>query len=182
MQKEIWKDVVGYEGLYKVSRNGLIIGLKRNIYRRLSKKADGYIKVNLTKNGFTKHFLVHRLVAIAFIPNPLNNKFVNHKNGIRGDNRVSNLEWVTHSENCIHGYRVNGRVHPKPALGKFGYDNPRSKCVIQYDLKMTELNRFGSAAEASRVTGLSRTNICANCRKKHPYKHIGGFIWRYKHD
>lgn len=97
-----WKDVVGYEGLYQVS----IFGKVKNSRRRrivVGRESDsGYKIVTLTKDRKTKGCPVHRLVAMAFIENPGNKPFVNHKNGVRNDNNLSNLEWCTHQENMVH--------------------------------------------------------------------------------
>ncbi len=108
--KEIRKPVVGYEGLYEVSESGLIYSLARwtGYYTKdekiLKKELNaGYERVLLSKNSKTKTCLVHRLVAEAFIPNPENKKFVNHKDSKRDNNSVLNLEWSTAKENARHG-------------------------------------------------------------------------------
>lgn len=106
---EVWKTIKGYEN-YQVSNTGLVRSLN---YKRLGfvkvlkfrPTYKGYIKAPLTKNNITKSIFIHRLVAIAFIPNPQNKEQVNHINGIKTDNRVENLEWVTNSENQIHAYK-----------------------------------------------------------------------------
>ena len=100
LQGEIWKDVVGFEGLYKVSNFGRVRavghGLRRGcIMIDKLNKIDGYMHLTLAKNGVQYHFVTHRLVAIAFIPNPDNKPTVNHKDFNRCNNRVENLEWMT---------------------------------------------------------------------------------------
>jgi hypothetical protein len=133
MEIEIWKDVIGYEGLYKVSNLGRVKSLVRkkhigykldfspiyfNIKERIRKpqKNDkGRLNIVLIDlEGNTKVFYIHRLVAIAFIPNPLNKPEVNHKKGIVTDNRESELEWMTGKENVNHSFKYLVR---KPVKG-----------------------------------------------------------------
>jgi len=103
MEQEIWKDIVGYEGVYKVSNLGKLWRLKDN--KQDYKNTQGrYQSVVLTKNKQATQFPLHRLVALMFIPNPDNKPFVNHKNGIKNDNRAINLEWCTQSENMKHAW------------------------------------------------------------------------------
>lgn len=108
---EIWKDIKGYEGLYQVSNLGRVKACEKRwvshhnsiLYHteRILKPLDnhGYLRVSLCKNNHYKKYPIHRLVADAFIPNPLNKPFINHKNFDRTNNRVENLEWVNHKEN-----------------------------------------------------------------------------------
>lgn len=101
---EVWKKVKGFEN-YEVSNYGNVKSLKYNKIRLLKQeKVKGYLRVSLSKENKVKRFQVHRLVAESFITNYLNKPCVNHINGIKIDNRVSNLEWATYSENEIHSY------------------------------------------------------------------------------
>lgn len=126
MENEFWKDIKEYEGMYEVSNLGRVKSLKRERISRgnsiafvkerilaVSKDSYGYPVATLYRNNEPNWVKVHRLVAESFIENVYNKPEVNHKNGIRNDNRVENLEWCTQSENSIHKFRVlksiNGR-------------------------------------------------------------------------
>ena len=112
----ITKSIIGYEGLYIIDNIGNVVSLPKkngsrfvNQYNILKTKVNklGYKEVTLTKNGKTKTILLHRLIALHFIPNPNNFPQVNHINGIKSDNRIKNLEWCTASYNTKHAYENN---------------------------------------------------------------------------
>lgn len=116
---EKWKDVVGYEGIYQVSDLGRVKRVKKtkgategkilkNLLNKRKDNSEGYYYASLWRNGREHRITVHRLVALAFIPNPKNKPEINHKNGIKAFNRPENLEWVTKSENALHARRVLG--------------------------------------------------------------------------
>lgn len=101
--EEIWKDVVGYEGLYKVSNLGFIKSFKKNHTKLVGFVGyKGYMYAGLHKDGHVRHAFIHRIVAKTFIENPFNKPEVNHKDGNKKNNSVSNLEWCTGVENCDH--------------------------------------------------------------------------------
>lgn len=108
---EVWKPIKNYESLYEISNLGRVKSFKRNGTKGKILKGTydewGYIRVALSKNGKSKKYKVHRLVAEAFIPNSNNYSQINHDNGIKDDNRVENLEWCTPSFNTIHSYVNN---------------------------------------------------------------------------
>lgn len=95
--REIWKDIKGYEGLYKVSNTGKVFSCKSN--KILSTNGQGYLQVQLRKDNASKAKRIHRLVAEAFIPNPENKPQINHIDHNPQNNNVENLEWVTSYEN-----------------------------------------------------------------------------------
>ena len=103
---EIWKDVKDYKGIYEVSSYGKVRNIVDKHILKPGLTSKGYYNVILCKNKLHKGISIHRLVALAFIPNPENKKQVNHINGIKTDNRVENLEWATCSENIIHSYKI----------------------------------------------------------------------------
>ena len=115
---EIFKDIPGYPG-YKISDHGNLwnMKLKRILESPLNK--DGYQRIGLWNSQVCKKFFIHRLVAIAFIPNPEDKPQINHKDGNRTNNNLSNLEWVTNQENITHrieilGYNGTKGIHSKP--------------------------------------------------------------------
>lgn len=188
--KEKWLPVKNYEGLYCVSSLGRIKSLSRIIKRkggdfykpekilRCTKSSYGYMVINLSDSNNIKsnYKQVHRLVAFAFIPNLENKPQVNHKNGIRYDNRVENLEWCTASENVLHGFRSNGRIPTKPGLGIKGKKHVSSKPVVQMDLYNNIIKTFDSIRIASDETntGFSCISQCINGRSKTANK----FKWK----
>lgn len=172
MDKEWWKMVPGYEGLYEVSNWGRVKGLKYGRILKPCKDQDGYLSVQLCKEGKIKRLRVHRLVAMAFIPNPDNLPCVNHINEIKTDNRVENLEWVTNKENSNHGTR-NKRISSSMTNGKL------SKPVLQYTTDGEFVREWPSTAECGRH-GFDFTAVSACCRGKYGFKTHKGYIWKYK--
>lgn len=157
--EEIWKDVIGYEGLYQISSMGKVkslqqgnaIGSKITYREKIMKprlKKSGYYDVGLKTKGRQKRFRINRLVAMHFIPNPENKPFVNHKEGIKSDNRMAKLEWCTHSENMEH-YKVT-----------MNRNNERNfrKCTLQISLDGFLIGVYNSRKEASERTNI---NICS---------------------
>ena len=112
---EIWRDIIGYEGHYKVSNYGRVKGSYRGLNKilRPTVNPDGYIYFRLSLNNELNGKLAHVLVAKAFIDNPQNKPQVNHCDGMKWNNHVSNLEWVTPSENQHHAYKIGLRKEPQ---------------------------------------------------------------------
>jgi hypothetical protein len=112
MTINLWFNIIGYEEIYMIDISGRIKNVKT---QRILKPelVKGYLRVTLSKNGKTKRYLLHRLVAFNFIKNPLNKKYINHKDGIKTNNHVMNLEWVTSSENEKHSYEFLNKKSPE---------------------------------------------------------------------
>lgn len=191
MENEIWKDVVGYEGLYQVSNLGNVRSLNRivkdltreryqNIKGKLMKKflsKHGYLYVDLRNHNKKQHY-IHRLVAEAFIPNPENKLQVNHIDGNKQNNCVSNLEWCTESENRTHAFKTG--LQKSPMKGLIGKNNPLSRKVNQYDLNGTLIKQWDSMSEIEKKLGIHSGKISCCCNKK--YKTSSGYIWRFANE
>lgn len=184
MAVPVWKPVTGYEGLYEVSDAGQIRSLFR--YKKVLKPnvtRTGYHTVELFKNGASKRLLIHRLVAQAFIPNPNELPQVNHKDEIRSNNCVSNLEWCTAKYNMHYNggieRRVANRNYDSELLKESARRNGKkvSKPVLQID-KDKIIARFESAKAASLATGIDHGHICDTAKGK--YKTAGGYKWMYE--
>jgi len=185
---ERWRPIKKYEGLYQVSSLGRVKSLSKKIGLRnrknpiiLKQNLDvyGYPQILLSKNGIINAVKVHRLVADAFIPNLENKPTVNHKLGIKTDNRASELEWLTVSEQTKHSYAVLKRKL-SPSSFKRGKDHKASKPVIQYTRDGVFIKRYASVREAQRETGIDRCVIMNVCREIGFYKTAGGFKWEYE--
>jgi len=167
--EEIWKDIAGFEGLYQVSNLG---NVKRLISERvfeerlIGRNIDryGYVKRVLSKEGKMYFFTEHRLVAIAFIDNPNNKATVNHKNGIKTDNRVENLEWHTNSENMSHAIET-GLKDQK------GIKHHKCKLTEEQVLEIRKIGFSETRMSLSKKYGISRTNVLGIIRGKF-WKHL----------
>jgi len=184
--KEIWKPVPAkkYSKMYEVSNTGLIRSITRITKNRFStqiRKSQlikpnpgrrGYLYVSL--GGYNRQtFTVHRLVAIAFIPNPKKKPQVNHKDGDKNNNRVSNLEWMTNYENHMHARGLG--LYPSSA----GVNNPKNKAVVVIKLDGTLVGEFFSTVEACHQLNIpSRANAVKVLKGQR--KHTHGYIFKYK--
>lgn len=172
--KEIWKNIKEFENLYQVSNLGQIKSLRRGNILKQSQTKDNYLIVHLSNGKYQPNKLVHRLVAEAFLENIENKPQVNHKNGMKTNNRIDNLEWVTQEENQQHAYKT-GLNKPR-----YGRENHKSKKVIQYDLQMNRVAEYDGIREAERNTGYNSTAISNCCLGK--TKTSYGYVWKHKNE
>ena len=184
---EIWKDIAEYEGLYQVSNKGRVKSLERKVWNsgnqsyqtikekilKPCKNSDGYLLLNLYKDGQRRPYFIHRLVADTFIPNPNEYKEVNHIDENKENNNVSNLEWVTRKENINHGTR-NERIAKTLTNRK-----DRSKPVVGTHKETGLVVKYPSMHEASRQLGIKASNISACCRGYKKHSHAGGYTWSF---
>ena len=193
--EEIWKDIPGYEGLYQASTCGNIKSLERTVKigdnERIVKErllvlqldSHGYYRIRLSNKCKTKKFMVHRLIAMTFIPNPNNYRCINHKDEVRTNNFVfvnedgsvdyekSNLEWCTHKYNSNYG-TIKERLREKHL------NHPaKSKCVEQLDKDGNHIAFFPSVHEAERALNIKGNDVHQTCVGRR--KTAKGFIWRY---
>lgn len=189
---EIWKDIDGYNGLYQVSNLGNVKSIER--FRTNGKgwfiqkprilktgKRNGYLIVNLCKDGVVKTFKVHRLVATHFIPNPENKPEIDHIDINPLNNRVENLRWVTHKENMnnpLSREKQSISMKGKPSLK--GKENKQSKPIFQLDRYGELIKKWDSVMDVERELGLKHQNICHNALDKS--SNCGGYKWGYVDD
>lgn len=178
--KEAWKDIVGYEGLYQISNKGRLKHLKSShvIDEHICKcyiNNNGYYIAHLYKNNERKMFLLHRLVATAFIENTNNYEFVNHINSKRTDCRAENLEWCDRSYNTKWSYKTNDRRGKMN--WKSGANNAKAKAIFMKSKDGKIIKKFDCIMDAQRELGIPSNNIVA-CLKGR-YKTSGGYLWDY---
>lgn len=157
----IWKDIIGWEGYYKISNAGLVINVQTNKIKKPCENSTGYMRITLeNKNHIPnqKRFFVHRLVAMHFIPNPLNLPEVNHKDTDIKNNISDNLEWSTKKENELHSHKYGNKEY-KPF--KVIYKN---KINEEYDVKQDFADKLGISRVLIKywLHGKSKTYINYN--------------------
>lgn len=184
--EEIWKDIDGYEGMYQISSFGNVRSLTRTYWNgKTESKLPGrvlvinysknYPTIHLCKHSVRKTIMIHRLVAIYFIPNPSNKLTVNHKDGNKTNNAATNLEWATQSENAFHSFRELGRV--SSSSGRRGILWPLSKKVIQYSREGVQIKLWNSIADIKRELGINHNDISSCCHGR--LKTAGGFKFQF---
>jgi hypothetical protein len=183
---EIWKPCVGYEGFYEVSNEGRVRSLavwsymcqrilqrKKPLIKSQDTTVEGYKRVLLSLYGVHKHCAVHRLVAMAFIPNSENLPEVNHKDENPSNNHLENLEW------CSRKYNANYGTLPNRISIRSINASKSSKAVNQYTLDGVFLNTYPSLNEAARQLGtITGDMIGRACKGK--AKTAGGYLWSFK--
>lgn len=194
----IWKDVVGYERLYKVSNKGDVMAYaKERIKNRNGKivvskykekllnkeiTIHGYERVSLVRNNKSNHMAVHRMVAEAFIDNLYNKPCINHKDGNKRNNEYSNLEWVTHKENTRHSLEnglqvVTDEMRKKMSICNSGKNNPTFKYVTAYNPQTNERYEKITSWDLAKILNCHKGSVHGCARKK--FKTLKGFIIDY---
>lgn len=188
MITEIWKDIPGYKGLYQVSsfgrvkatqriihyRNGKIIHRKERVLSLLDSYGQ-YYTVGLIKDKKHKTWNVHRLVAMAFIPNPNNLPCINHKDENKYNNLVDNLEWCSYSYNTKYNNAMRTRLDTRKSNQSRGCE----KKVYQYDLQNNLIKVWESVTSISNALGYKTSNISSCCLNKQYRKTAYGYKWSY---
>ena len=169
---EIWKDIPNYERIYQASNLGRVKSLKRLKEKILKPQMDssGYYQVYLCKQSVVKHYMVHRLVWIAFNGQIPEGYEINHLDERPVNNRLENLSLVTHKENMNYGTGIE-RGHNQLINGK------RSKPVLQFDLNNSFIKEYPSVMQAERELGFNNGNIVNCCKGKQ--KTAYGYKWKY---
>lgn len=183
--------IKGLEEYYAITKCGKVYSMPRKNRKNQYSDTTNLVKLNITRNNYTyfkahvgqqkaKTILLHRALAQTFIPNPENKEQVNHIDGNKQNNDLTNLEWVTPKENAQHAWQM-GLYNDPPKFwkGKYGKDHIQSKPILQYDLNGKFIKEYDSTASAVRQTGINRESIKDCLRKKN--KTGKGFIWKFKH-
>ena len=155
--------------LYLVTEDGKVINRITKKVKKTYLSKNGYERVTLWNKGKQYKMSIHRLVATKYIPNLKNLPQVNHKDGNKTNNSVSNLEWCTQSENMKHAYKNN-------------LINSCTTKILQYDLKNNFIKEWNSVKDASEKLNINHANICTVASNKTNRKQAGGYIWRYKEE
>jgi hypothetical protein len=163
--KELWKKVIDYEDYYIVSNIGRVKNLKTNKIIAQTLNKDGYWCCGLYKNKKHKVFITHRLMMIAFVPNPENKEQVNHINAIKTDNILVNLEWSTPKENTIHACKMGLMNYSK------GSEHYASKLTDEDVIEIRRLSLSTTKIKISKIYNVSDSCICNIVNRKR-WKHI----------
>lgn len=170
---ETWKAIKGFDGKYEVSDEGNIRNASGTILKR-KRNNRGYVQACLYKDGTAYYFLLHRLVAEAFVPNPCNLPQVNHKDEDKENNAADNLEWCTNLYNRRYGtgYKRSCEKHDYKAIAL-----SHSKAVEQYTESGELVAVYPSVIDAQNETGVCEGSIRCCCYGR--YRQAGGYVWKY---
>ena len=186
--QEIWKNIKGFENYYQISTFGRIRSLTRKVNTfhgirivkgqilKPLKTRNGYYRIDLRLKQKHNYFLIHRLVAKTFLPNPNNFPCINHKDNNPLNNNVNNLEWCTQSYNVKYSY-INGNAKPTSGCFKKGNIPYNLKKVSQYDKEGNLIRTYNSVKLAAISMGRTPSSIF-NCLAGRT-KYSAGYIWRY---
>ena len=191
MENEIWKDIEGYEGMYQVSNLGRVRSLDRyytkphprnGVPTKYFKRGsiitnhtlrNGYTNVMLKFEGGKKNFMVHRLVAKAFVPGYFEGADVNHKDSNRQNNHADNLEWMTRRDNLMYN-------NDKNASAMEQIHRSQRKPIIQMTMDGEYIREWPSIYAAHLALGLDSKSISGACRQRYGMKTCGGYRWKFK--
>lgn len=192
MKETRWKPISGYEGYYLVSDKGDVWSVRRKKMLAPKMQKTGYLRVALSVDGRVKNFSIHRIVALAFIPNPEGKPTVNHINENKTDNRVENLEWATTREQNTHGTRIaraisntdwaarSAKTDYAEIARKHDYytmNSAQMKKVVQKDCQGNVVRIFDSIGQAARSVNVSPGHIWQCCNGQR--KTCKGSVWEY---
>lgn len=184
METEIWKDIPGYEGIYRISNVGnKIESYWTRMKWRILKPAKAktwYLSVVLCNKWILRSWFVHRLKAITFIEKKMDKTFINHIDGNKLNNEISNLEWCTMSENIKHAHKIwlisyRFRIN-HPCKGKFWENNQSAKQVIQYTISWDIIKIWGSIIDAEKHYSISNISHVCYWRRKTAW----WYKWKFK--
>lgn len=159
---EQWREIPGFESTYEISDIGRIRRKETGLIRKTFYGKDGYLRIILSQNNTAHQKLVHRLLALAFIPNPENKPFINHRNGIKSDLSLKNLEWVSARENIIHASETG--LNPPNKGEKNGNSKLTKEQVEQIRAKYIPFKVFQK--DLAREYGVAEITISRILRKK----------------
>lgn len=173
---EIWKDIKNYEWLYQISNLWRLksLGNSRTRKEKIKKTRLNhwwYEYVFLNKAWVRKQLRIHRLISEYFLPNPYNKPYINHKNWIRNDNRLENLEWCTNSENILHSVNILKNKHWRY------WSNYKTKKINQFTLDWDLIKSWMSMRDINKCLGINTWNISNVCNWIR--KSTGGYVFKY---